>query len=178
MTMEKFYVDGQNKIAVSCPQCGVIKDIDVSTHLGREGITTFEYLFICDKCDCGHKECEDCPKKNCTHGHKQNITLERRKFFRKEVNLAGSLTDLEGKKHPVRVLNLSRTGLKIKILTTHDIQPAQTVYIEFNLDNANETLIKKDLLVKQASSNTIETEFSDSESYDRSDKAIGFYLLS
>src|SRR5512147_1120175 len=102
MTMQKVYLDENNAITVSCPRCSKSRTIDATPFLKSQGTVKLTYRFKCTYCDCGHKECADCKVDNCTNGNSNIIAIERRKFFRKKVDLPGSLVGEKGRRHPIR----------------------------------------------------------------------------
>lgn len=175
--MEKAYLDENNSITLHCPGCGLIKEVDVSAYLEKDGPIKLSYRFHCDNCTCGHKDCKECSNNNCTNGHTNVIEVERRKFFRKKVNLAGSLTDRSGRSQAIRVIDLSRSGVKIKLFTQHRFTSGTRLVAEFTLDNARKTSVKKEIIVRKYEDNIVDGEFLLSENVDASDKAIGFYLM-
>lgn len=175
--MLKVYPNEDNKVTLRCPNCSKVKNIDVSPFLKKEGAAKLKYRFKCSHCDCGHKDCAECKDKSCANDNTNIVMIERRKFFRKKVNLPGVLQDKEGRRHPIRLLDLSRTGVRTKIITNHTLQLGQKLQLEFNLDDAKETAIKKLLVVRKIEAKVVDGEFIETDSFDKNDKAIGFYLM-
>jgi c-di-GMP-binding flagellar brake protein YcgR len=103
--------------------------------------------------------------------------LERRKFFRKKVNLSGSIIGDSGKRYSIRVRDLSRTGLRMEVLTPHAFQVDERILVEFFLDDVKETQISKGVVIRKADDKVVDGEFLATESFDNSDKVIGFYLM-
>lgn len=175
--MQKVYPDKNNIITVSCPHCSKSRRIDASPYLGRKGATRLKYRFKCSYCDCGHKDCAECKEGQCANDNSNLVLIERRKFFRKKVNLRGTLQNRENKPLQIRVLDISRTGVKTRALSGHTFQVGEKLLARFNLDDARETPVSKMIIVRKVEGRTLDGEFLETDSYDKNDKAIGFYLM-
>lgn len=145
--------------------------------LQKDGPVKLTYRFKCSSCDCGHKDCRECRISGCTNGNSNIIQVERRKFFRKKVNLQGSLIGETGRRHPLRVLDLSRTGLRTRMLSSHKFLVGRKVQVEFTLDDVRETAIVKQIVIRRIDGKTVDGEFTEHPDFARYDKAIGFYLM-
>ncbi len=175
--MQKVYIGKDNLATILCPRCGKVNEIDATPFIRSKSSARISLTFKCKSCDCGHKSCKDCKENNCTNGNTNVFQLERRKYFRKEVGLAGTIFDRDGNKHPIRVLDLSRTGVKITKLSTHPITVGQRLVIEFSLDDTKQSQIKKEIIIRSTADKLVAGEFTDIESYGHDDKMIGFYLM-
>jgi hypothetical protein len=175
--MQKIYIGKNNLVTILCPRCGKGSEIDTTPYIRSKSSARITLKFKCPSCDCGHKSCKDCKESNCTNGNTNVFQLERRKFFRKEVGLAGILFDRDGNKHPIRILDLSRTGVKMTRLSTRPITVGQHLVIEFTLDDAKQSQIKKEIIIRSTEDKLVAGEFTDIESYSHDDKMIGFYLM-
>jgi hypothetical protein len=175
--MKKLYLEDNNVVTVSCPQCKKTREIDATPFLKKEGLVKLTFRFKCNFCDCGHKECSECKEGECSNGNTNIFSLERRKFYRKKVNLSGSIIGENGKRFSIRVLDLSRTGLKMKVLTPNTFHEDQNVQLEFFLDDARETHILKQIVIRKTDNKVVDGEFLATDRYDHNDKVIGFYLM-
>lgn len=175
--MQKVYLNDNNTITVSCPRCQKTKDIDAIPFLKSKGLVKLNFRFKCEYCDCGHIDCKECKEANCASGNTNMIAIDRRKFYRKKVNLPGFFLGEKGKRFSIRVLDLSRTGLRAKILTPNTFQVDQKLQVQFTLDDAKETNVQKYIVVRKTDGKVVDGEFTDSDAYDKNDKAIGFYLM-
>lgn len=175
--MQKIYLDETNHATLICPLCGKTKLIDAAPLLKGKGSVKITARFKCDACDCGHKSCEECRKNNCTSGNTIIFQLERRKHFRKEVSLAGSLISANGKKYPLHIIDLSRSGVKIHLPAAIPLAIGQKIIIEFTLDDVRHSLITKELTIRRIADKVVSGEFDDIDNYDNNDKKIGFYLM-
>ena len=175
--MKVVYVGSDNKVALNCPGCHKSKVVDVSRFLGRKGAVNLRYRFHCDKCDCGHKDCNECLHDECSHGYIDSVRLERRIHVRKDTKLSGTLTLEREDSLPVQVLDLSRTGARIRIPTKVAIKLGDNVKLDFLLDDKQRTLVVKDGTIVRETGRIYALNFEQAESYSTADKAIGFYLM-
>jgi hypothetical protein len=119
----------------------------------------------------------------CPCSHRFRIIRELRSTFRKKVRLEGYFAQAahNGNKlasgnvwGPMVVQNLSRSGLKFTCANAGLLRIGDRLQVRFNLDNANQTLIKKSVLVKSVYMETVGCQF---HGRDRFDAALGFYFL-
>ncbi len=164
---KKVYVSESNTVTLCCPHCGKYKDVDITPLMQKEGQVNLLYHFKCDGCD----------EENCSNNRTTNIQIERRKYFRKDADLRGSLIDENQKRYPIRVLNLSRNGAKLEIKAKQSFKPKQKLLIEFTLDDSHKTLIEKTIIIRRVAKFSIEAQFHDPDSYDINNKKLGFYLM-
>lgn len=174
ISMISFYVNEDNKATIVCPGCGKSKVIDASKYMGGDGPVKIKFKFKCGYCAQKQKKMESSENKvNPIH----IITLERRKFYRKKVNLPGIFIDPRGKKAGILIIDVSRTGLKFKLEFPWPVRCEDVISVEFCLDNAAKTLIKKKARVKKIEDLMVSAEFFSMNTFSESDKAIGFYLM-
>jgi hypothetical protein len=179
--MDTFYIDQNNKATIVCPGCGRSKVIDASKYTGADGPVKIKLKFTCRYCAEKQKKSNSAGN-NASPGHTQPtqtriITLERRKFYRKKVNLRGTFTDQRGKKGDMLIIDLSRTGLKFKIEFPWPLEVGQNIFLAFHLDNPTRTLVTKDAHIKKIQDLLVSVAFDSVNSFKESDKAIGFYLM-
>ncbi len=174
--MKSIYVNSENKATIACPGCGRSKTIDASKFMKIDGPVKIKYKFKCDHCARKLKKSKD-PDNTAKPDHTSIVVLERRKFYRKKVDLPGIMIDQRGKKEMIVISDLSRTGLKFSLKSPWPLNIDDKITIQFNLDNSPKTLIKKETFVKKINRLTISVEFSSIRSFSETDKAIGFYLM-
>lgn len=139
----------------SCPKCDKARTADVSKIIAKKAI-----IKINCKCKCGYTF---------------KAVLERRKFFRKNIKLKGTC-QLESDMRPivVSVVDLSRSGCKIKLESENNtFLENDKIFIEFNLDDTNNSLITKSAIIKSSQGGIIGAEFESMNEYDK----IGQYLM-
>lgn len=149
---EKVFVNGNNVATFVCPKCGKAKRADVSKFTGLD-----KEVKLKAKCGCGHS---------------YSAKLERRKQTRKEVNLRGAVFD-RGRRVPVKVENLSRSGLKLKLTNRTEFKVGDKVKVEFTLDDPSASKVIREAVVRKKCPGVAGVEFVTSEHYDK----FGAYLL-
>lgn len=119
----------------------------------------------------------------CPNNHRFRIIRELRTIYRKQVRLEGYFAQAlhNGNKlasgdvwGPMVVQNLSKAGLKFICGNANQLRIGDRLQVRFNLDNANQSLIKKAVIVKSVHADTVGCQF---EGTDRYDAALGFYFL-
>jgi len=165
MTVHKVYINQDDTATFLCPKCEKMKGVDVSQVKGVGQAVRMQCT--------------------CTCGHVHTIILERRKFFRKEVDLPGHyILDGEFEKRPMTVKDLSRSGLKFELAVERDLKADDILWVEFRLDNKQQTLIRREVVVKAVLGNgmAIGAEFVSRDPDNPFDKAydmtIGQYTFS
>jgi transcription elongation factor Elf1 len=155
---KKAYVTDDNKATFVCDVCQHARIADVSRYkdIGKA-------LTVKCKCKCGHQF---------------EVTIEKRGILRKPVNLAGtyahisSLGDkIEGQ---MTIRNLSRKGMQLELNTDHDFQVADTLDVDFRLDDVSRSPVLKTVIVRNINGCKLGTEFSGAEAFD---KMLGLYLM-
>jgi hypothetical protein len=126
-------------------------------------------------------------KLQCGCGYSWMASRERRRHYRKPVNLKGrynysnrveldqgAVTGKYVGKGRMRVLDVSAWGLKMKVRKREDLHVNDQVYVEFKLDDDRKTLVKEKATVKNIDDRYIGGAFADRRTGNRS---LGFYLL-
>jgi hypothetical protein len=175
--MKKIYVGSDNKVALVCPGCEKTKVVDVSKYLNAEGTAKLTYRLRCDECDCGHKNCNECLRQSCSQGYVNTVQLERRKHVRKDTLLLGKVNANGGALIPVQVLDISRTGARVRVAPPAKLEVGKNVVLDFQLDDRQKTSVKKEGKVVREAGFIAGLLFHETETYSTSDKAIGFYLM-
>ena len=158
---QKVFVTGTNMVVFECPECAKSKTADVSKYKDLRQVVRLKV-----KCPCGHS---------------YKVILERRKYYRKDVNFSGTYThvfsDYREDKGGMTVKDLSNSGVKIKLNVEKDFKIGDILSVEFSLNDKQRSLIKKDAVIKKISNSYVGLEFNSIDSSDPSDKAIGFYMF-
>lgn len=151
---ERVFINSENIATFICPECQKVRHADVSK------IINIKKAFII-KCQC-----------KC--GKKFDAILERRKYFRKSIELEGMVyIGDNGEKFSVIINDVSRSGLKLKLKAKHKLKTGDELLIEFNLDTPENTLISKKIIVRSIKGLNLGVEFKSSEHYDK----FGAYLM-
>jgi c-di-GMP-binding flagellar brake protein YcgR len=159
----KAYINNDQTATFVCPQCQKPRVKDVSKYIARKELTRL--------------------KVTCSCGHQYLVYLEKRKKFRKQTNLDGkykfTAQDHENQKTEVTgrmtVTDLSSTGLRAKLPATPRFSIGEKLNIEFQLDDINHSLIRKEVIVQNVFDFSVGLEFVFNQSFD---PVLGFYLLS
>jgi hypothetical protein len=156
---ETVYITSSNTAVFRCPKCQRSKTLDVSTFGEFKAPLRF--------------------KMTCPCGHVASAIVEKRKRYRKTSNLPGTYVHyVNGQprgKGTMTVKDLSTNGMKLVLSAAGTIAPGDLLKIEFRLDDAQQSLVQKKVIVRNISDNFVGTEFA---ATDTLDKALGFYLRS
>ena len=160
--IQKVYITSTNMITFTCPECKFPRVVSVDKH---EELKTAEKVRVrCNRC-----------------GHKYPAVIERRRQYRKVTNFPGTFTRM-AKGRPVdkgymKVVDLSRTGLKLRLNEKGQFSVGDRLVIEFRLDDANRSVIKKEVEVKKIFDLELGVAFTSVHPSDPSDRALGFYMF-
>ncbi len=159
--IQKIFLSDKNTALFECPKCRVSKEADVSKYKKLEVSIRLKV-----KCRCGNT---------------YEVILERRKYFRKDTRLPGkfSYSSLFGEDQNgiLTVLDISKGGLKFKMLTEPQFKKDEIIEVEFHLDNTSRTLIKKQVFVRNVKGTIVNVEYCSFDPSDSVDKAIAFYIF-
>lgn len=163
MTPKKAFINRKNQATFVCPSCGDAKVVDVTKFLAIKKPVRF--------------------KRKCRCGQITPFLLERRQFYRKQVDIEGTCRVRKSNDQiPVRIQDLSRSGLKIDLVTDYPIEIGDRLFAEFRLDNKQRTLIQREVVVRKIEGQSLGTEFTSRDPKNAIDKAydlaIGFYTFS
>jgi hypothetical protein len=177
--MKTIYLNSENKATLVCPQCEKAKIIDAGKYLQKEGPIKIKFTFKCRHCYCGEEHAVDCDGTDCRQGHTIAALLERRRYYRKNVNLNGKIKDERGMESPVKVLDISKKGLLLKLIRQGKYEVGDILTVLFELDDPQRSKINKEVVIrKMIAPDQLGVEFTTrADTYSHSDKAIGFYLM-
>jgi len=157
--IEKVYVTNTNMATFICPQCKKTLTVNVSKYAQME-----QTVKVKSKCSCGNK---------------WTSVLEKRKQYRKSVNLPGIYQYIVDGKEKDRgkltITDISAGGVKLKLDVDRKLKTGHILNLEFKLDDSKQTLMKKTVIIRNASSPYFGAAFKDAGSYD---PVMGFYLMS
>jgi hypothetical protein len=156
------FISGDNTAAITCPKCQKTIIKDVSRYTGADNMIKL--------------------KARCPCGNSFTVFLERRKQYRKTVELRGTYlyTPSCGASKigqywgSMIVTDISRTGIRMKVSVQPRLKVGDRITVEFNLDDAKNSLIKRDVIVQHIKGMEVGATYAMSQSYDN---IIGFYLL-
>lgn len=153
MLTKKIFVDERNRASILCNHCGIERMTDVSRYANHPGPV----------------------RARCSCGHVFSFTLDKRKQYRKKVNLFGHYARMAPTKETGEILveNLSRTGLSFKTKIKTNMAINEIIKIELVLDDPQKSVIIRNAVVMRVGDVSISAEFCDNQS----DKNLAFYLL-
>ena len=155
---ETVFISSNNTTTFRCPQCGQAKTADVSQYANTDKKITVNCTCVC--------------------GHQFSCRLEKRKQYRKGSDLPGKFT-LLGEKGTedsglAKVVDLSTTGLKLKLTVPRSFPVGANLLVEFRLDDRKRTPMEKRVIVRNVSGLYVGASFHPNE---LDDPALGFYLM-
>ncbi len=152
---------------LTCPRCQQTASINISEHLRDSQSTEIQW-----QCDCGHQFKHE---------------AERRRHNRKRVRFAGSYRYsnavqldpgiVTGKfvgKGKMTVMDLSLSGLTVRLKKKEDLKINDRFEVEFYLKDRKRTLVRETAIIKNIDNKYIGGTFRTGGSQNRK---LGFYLL-
>jgi hypothetical protein len=127
------FLNHQNEATFHCASCGnaLTRDLSKVVHVQSA-------IRIRCKCKCGNVF---------------RVLVERRRNYRKIVNLLGmwSYLDTSGQtqRRLIKIIDISITGLHFSTNSLPEFKVGQKIIVEFKLDNTNNTEIKESAIVKR-----------------------------
>lgn len=107
--------------------------------------------------------------------NEERQAMERRQYYRKSVQLAGSFENPEtGESGDFLLENVSLNGVGFTTLLGHRLVRGALVKIRFRLDDSRRTEVTRLARVKYLSERYVGCQFADQKSYDSD---LGFYLM-
>ncbi|MDM8524600.1 PilZ domain-containing protein [Desulfococcaceae bacterium HSG8] len=172
------FINNENMATLACPKCGKTQAIDVSDFIDTDGPIKVKYKFRCANCDCGHSDCDNCGIAECDFKDSKAVFLERRRYYRKNVELTGTfVVSGTGENGDITVVDLSRIGVRFRPDIKSDFKISDRLMLTFHLDDKHKTIIKKETVIKKVDEPYIFAEYCFVSSDDRYDKAISAYLF-
>jgi len=153
--IKKLYVDKEGMVTFICPKCGESRKENVEQYRDQTGYIKIE-------CKCTNI-CE--------------VQLEFRKAYRKETSLDGLYfrTSHPGDWGKMLVRDLSFGGCRFETLKAHLLDRGEEIKLEFVLDDARRSTIRKKAVVFDIDGRTVGCKFSDPPG--GIDSELGFYLM-
>ena len=154
---KRVFINDQGEGTFICPSCnkGVIKDLS-------EFSETPSAVRLKCKCSCGNV---------------YRVLVERRRHFRKPVNLAGIFIFQDSQSHPVKglikVLDISQSGVRFSVNNIPDFKVGDKLIIEFTLDDEEHSQIREVGTVRRIHTNIIGFTFKNTDHYGK----LGQYLF-
>ena len=153
MEIKKIYVNDNEKGTLICEKCGKTRVANLSDfkNIGKP------------------------LKAKCTCGHFFFVSIEIRKFYRKSTHLSGEYIRISN--DAAKGFDLSRTGLGFRTKTPHNIRVADILRVRFALDNTKCSEVNKSAIVKRVTDYFVGAEFVDFDTFNETNRTLGFYLM-
>jgi len=165
--MDEIVYAVDNRATFNCPSCDRKQTVNVQEYIRRKDRVEIETTCAC--------------------GHTWTTNIERRRHYRKPVNFRGRYefsneVQLDegisaGKfvgRGKMKVVDLSVSGLKIKLKKSPDLHVNDRFGVEFRLNDKRRTLVRERASVKNIDKNHIGGAFSPSAA---DNPSLGFFLL-
>ncbi len=156
--VQRAFINNENIATFKCPECHTARAVDVSRYKKNE--TVVKVKCNCNKC-----------------GHSHTVLLERRVYVRNGTHFPGVFySDSDGRKNKGRIIvtDLSRSGLKFKLNSEQDFKIGEVILVEFELDDPAESMIRREVIIRNIFGLNIGAEFKSTEHYDK----LGGYIFS
>ena len=154
----RVYISKNNTATFVCPNCENTTTADVTRYAKMD-----KTVRVNIKCRCGHGF---------------QAVLEKRRRYRKPTRLPGTYTHQRPDGHEdkgiMQVVDISSSGLKLKLNVGRAFNVGDKIRVEFNLDDPQHTPIDKVVIVKNVSKDYVGVAFREREG---DDPSLGFYLL-
>ncbi|WP_319525900.1 PilZ domain-containing protein [uncultured Desulfosarcina sp.] len=116
-------------------------------------------------------------KCKCSCGNVYRVLVERRRHFRKPVNLVGMFLYRSAQKGLtkglIKVQDISQSGLRFSVNAAPEFEVGSKLTLEFTLDDEDRSQVQEDCIVRRIRSNLIGVEFDNLDHYGK----LGRYLF-
>lgn len=153
----RVFINDQGQGSFVCPACnkGVIKDLS----------------------EFSNTPCAVRLKCRCRCGNVYRVLVERRRHFRKPVNLVGMFFFQNNQGNPVKGLikvhDISQSGIRFSVNSVPDFKVGDRLIIEFTLDDEDHSQIREVGTVRRIQTNMIGLAFKNTDHYGK----LGQYLF-
>ena len=154
----KAFANEEGVAVFTCPKCKTTKTADVRQYQHLQKAVRARI-----RCACGHRFV---------------ALVERRKHYRKQVNLNGMYILKPGSTEgPITIRDISRTGIHFIHESRMDFEVGTRMMVAFQLDDKQRTEIRKEVIIRNVSGAKIGAEFYTIDPQNVYDKALGFYMM-
>lgn len=148
-------IDSLDTAVFVCPECKKTKILQLTSYK----VTRPETRVKC-KCSCGYTT---------------SVILEKKYLCNKDIRLSGTFVTREKTRISGRMIikRLNSKGLMLKTNLEQNILPGLKMFLEFVLDDAKQSIVKKEVVVRARQGKYLSAEFTSDEHYDN----LGPYLF-
>jgi len=153
----RIFINDRGEGAFICPACnnGVIRDL-----------SQFSQAQTAVRLKC-----------KCSCGNDYRVLLERRRHFRKPVNLVGMFFFQGSNGNPIKGLikirNISQSGIQFSVSSMPEFEVGDKLTIEFTLDDEDRSQVREAGIVRRIRSNIVGLDFNTTDHYGK----LGRYLF-
>ncbi|MEE8302195.1 MAG: hypothetical protein V3S24_07150 [Candidatus Tectomicrobia bacterium] len=153
MSVIKILVNHNKEGEITCPKCSKMKTITATPQL-----LTKRAIKV--KCSCGHSF---------------SVSLDYRRFFRRNVEIPGVLYQVGSTEIlcNVTITSLSISGVGFTTKSLHNIYINSAFEIEFKLDDDSDATIREAIAIRRINGLHVGAEFSEQEKYNYE---LDFYM--
>jgi len=152
MKEKMIYVNANNTATIVCDSCGKWKTVNVASYVNLNKPV----------------------KIRCSCKAVFSVSFEKRKFYRKQVDLYGTYSMQDKVDVPIFIKDISFGGFGFKI-NRGTVENGDTLSVEFVLDDKARSKISEDVIVRNVKDRFIGVEFVSPSEHTK--KVLGFYLL-
>lgn len=155
--VQKIFVTKSQTASIICNACEQTTTMSVSKFMGLDKVARLKF--------------------NCKCGYSFPILLERRTYVRKNVTFKGTL-HFQKKEYSIVVvdivvMDMSRYGLKLKLLSHTGLKVGQNVVVDFFLDDKTHSKVSKEVIIRNINPPHVGVEFLYHDHFDK----FGAYIL-
>lgn len=136
-------VNGEKRVSFQCPFCERLLTLSVSTF------------------ETAHQQCTI---RRCTCSRHFQLVLNLRRCQRREVIIVGEAKNLAercGDWTVMTIMNLSRGGLRFKILEPVSMQMGDKIRVRYTLDDPCDVMVDKEVIIRNTTGDEFGCEFVD-----------------
>jgi hypothetical protein len=151
---KKVFVRPDNTVVLKCPHCEHQREVDVSFFRGKRKLSI-----------------------KCCKSFK--VQIESRQMVRKHTRLLGTYihdSHKNGKANNIVIHDITLNGVSFSCLD-FPYSPGDKLTIEFTLEDEYQTLIKKDIIIRNIRGNIVGCEFVKNEELTIYDAPLGYYVV-
>ena len=158
---------GKDLTTLTCPRCNRAASVNTSEYIGNGHSTEIDW-----QCECGYQFKHEAERRR--HNRKR-VKFSGWYQYSNEIHLDPGV--VAGKfvgKGKMTVVDLSLSGLKVKLKKKEDLKVNDRFQVEFHLKDYNRTLVRETATIRNIDKKYISGAFRPSGSKNRE---LGFYLL-
>ena len=150
------FMNDKGLATFKCPKCLISRTKDIGN---------FDKIAVVNRIKC-----------SCSCGNSFTVKLEKRKFYRKDIELVGRYISLTQESNEMRgsikIIDISQSGLMFKTNIKHDLKIGDKLMVEFILEKKQEKFISKKGVIRRIIDKKVGIQFDTTEHYDQFGKLL------